>query len=209
MRNIAIAFLAVLLCLCTASVNSQTTNPTPAGFVASSDVLAIDYNGTWSAGNLSTESYDLLDYGTLKSSRLFLQGVELTAPGPGLSVFGGGVLWQPDISTLFNKTNLTGGNFIVFVDGSAGVGIPSVGGDRVSAIFGAGGKYILSDNLTWNTVRCEVVFFGSSRLPACSTGISAYFGGNPASPALSSHVRNGLMRRMESAKSRLAFKVNQ
>ena len=122
MRNIAIAFLAVLLCLCTVSVNAQTTNPTPAGFVASSDVLAIDYNGTWSAGNLSTESYDLLDYGALNLTRLFLQGVELTAPGPGLSVFGGGVLWQPDISTLFNKTNLTGGNFIVFVDGSAGVG---------------------------------------------------------------------------------------
>ena len=76
------------------------------GFVASSDALAINCGSGWGAGNLTTESYDLIDYGVAKSNRIFAQGVELTAPNCGLSVYGGGVQWQPDISALLKKTNL-------------------------------------------------------------------------------------------------------
>ena len=201
MRNLVIAFLAVIALCFTASAQ---TNPTPAGFVASSDVLAINCSGGWSAGNLTTEAYDLLDYGATKANRLFAQGVELTAPGCGLSVFGGGMIWQPDISSLLSKTNLGSGNLLTFVDASAGEGIPTTGPNRVSAVIGGGVKYILTDNVTWNTMRCEVVFFGSNRYPACSTGISAYFGGTPASPALSSNVKRSLVRRIANATARLA-----
>jgi hypothetical protein len=172
------------------------TASTPAGFVASSDVLAINVNGSWGVGNLTTESYDLLDYGTTKSSRVFLQGVELTAPSAGFSIFGGGLLWQPDISSLLKKTNLPVGNFIVFADANAGNGMPTTGSNRVSAIIGGGMKYILSDNVTWNTVRYEEVFFGNQRYPAVSTGIAAYFGGSPASPVVSSNVKTSLLKRL-------------
>jgi hypothetical protein len=187
----------LVLCLVVAMLTSVTVaqTATPSGFVASSDALAIGVNGSWGVGNLTTESYDFLDYGPTKSNRIFLQGVELTAPNANLSIFGAGVLWQPDISSLLKKTNLPTGNFIAFVDANAGDGIPTTGNSRVSAIFGGGLKYIMSDNLTWNTIRFEEVFFGSSRYPAISTGLSAYFGGIPASPAASSNVRRSLLKR--------------
>jgi len=197
------AIVAFLLAASAVCVAGQTPVPTPAGFVASSDALAINVNGTWGVGNLTTESYDFLDYGAAKSSRIFLQGVELSAPSASFSVFGGGVMWQPDISSLLAKTNLPAGNFVVFVDGSAGDGIPASGGNRVSAIMGAGLKYILSDNITWNSVRFEEVFFGSSRYPAISTGLSAYFGGTPASAAKSSNVRASLLKHLAKARTQL------
>ena len=190
----------------TAFAAAQTTvSPTstaasaPAGFVASSDVLAIGGQAGWSAGNLTTEAYDFIDYGTTKASKVFLQGIELSAPGPGFSVYGGGVIWQPDLSALLKKTNLPAGNFTVFVDGSAGAGIPSTGTTRVSGVIGGGLKYILSDNLTWNTVRFEEVFFGAQRYPAVSTGIAAYFGGTPASASASSNVKRSLAKRVAAA----------
>lgn len=190
--------MAALL-LCPAAVRGQAAAPTPAGFVASSDALAIGANGTWGAGNLTTESYDFLDYGATKSNRIFAQGVELAAPSVGLSVYGGGLLWQPDISALIKKTNLPSGNFLVFVDASAGNGIPATGKDRVSGVFGGGLKYIVNDTVTWNTIRFEEVFFGNSRYPAISAGISAYFGGTPSSAAISSNVKRALTSRIAKA----------
>ncbi|MGA2890319.1 MAG: hypothetical protein ABSE51_19925 [Terracidiphilus sp.] len=191
-----LATLAFVLALASVLAVAQT-NPVatvPGGFVASSDALAINC-GTWGAGNLTTESYDLVDYGATKSNRVFVQGVELSAPNCGLSVYGGGLLWQPDITKLLAKTNLPSGNFLVFFDANAGDGMPTTGSNRVSAVMGGGLKYILSDNLTWNTIRFEETFFGSQRYPAVSMGIAGYFGGTPASPAISSNVKSGLIRR--------------
>ena len=187
-----LATLASLMLLCV-MLTAQTAPPvaaTPAGFVASSDVMAISGPTGFSAGNLTTEAFDFLDYGPTKSSRIFLQG---------FSVYGGGLIWQPDISALLKKTNLPSGNFTVFVDGSAGAGVPSTGTTRVSAVVGGGLKYILSDNLTWNTVRFEEVFFGAQRYPAVSTGIAAYFGGTPASGAASPNVKRSLAKRLAAA----------
>ena len=176
------------------------------GFVASSDALAINCGSGWGAGNLTTESYDLIDYGVAKSNRIFAQGVELTAPNCGLSVYGGGVQWQPDISALLKKTNLPSGNFLAFVDANAGDGIPTVGANRVSAVIGGGVKYILSDNLTWNTVRYEEIFFGNQRYASISMGIAGYFGGTPASAAKSSNVRQSLMKKAAKVAAQLKSK---
>ena len=191
-------FFAFFVCL--ATCHSQT------GFVASSDALAINCGSGWGAGNLTTESYDLIDYGVAKSNRVFAQGVELTAPNCGLSVYGGGVQWQPDISALLKKTNLPSGNFLAFVDANAGDGIPTVGANRVSAVIGGGVKYILSDNLTWNTVRYEEIFFGNQRYASISMGIAGYFGGTPASAAKSSNVRQSLMKKAAKVAAQLKSK---
>ncbi len=196
----ALAFLAVLAVTLALPIQAQS----PSGFVASSDAMALHGPSGWGVGNLTTESYDFLDYGTTKSNRVFLQGVELSAPSTGLSVFGGGVLWQPDISALLKKTNLPAGNFLTFVDASAGAGIPQTGTTRVSAIVGGGVRYILSDNLTWNTVRFEEVFFGNQRYPAISMGIAGYFGGTPASATASSNVRRSLLKRVATAAAKLS-----
>jgi hypothetical protein len=201
---IAVTIMALTL---VPSVSGQITALAPstgAGFVASSDVLAVDGPNGWGAGNLSIEAFDAIDYGPNKSNRIFLQGVELTAPAAGFSIFGGGLMWQPDISALLSKTNFaSGGNFLAFVEASAGNGIPSAGSDRVSAILGGGVKYILSDNVTFNTIRCGVIFFGATKDPYCSSGIAGYFGGVPASAAVSSNVKKGLIRRIASATAKL------
>jgi len=199
-----IAILAIALCLSAVTARAQTPAPapepaSPAGFVPASDVMVIRCNGSSGAGNLTTEAYDLFDYGGTKSNRVFAQGVELSAPSCGLSVYGAGLLWQPDISALLKKTNIPTGNLLFFLDGSAGNGIPATGSNRVSAVIGGGFKYILSDNLTWNTIRFEEVFFGNQRYPAVSTGLSAYFGGTPASAAASPNVKRSLMKRLASA----------
>lgn len=182
--------------LCSFSAAQAVVEASPAGFSAASDVMAVDCGGNWGAGNLTTEAFDFLDYGPTKSNRILAQGVELTAPNCGLSIFGAGLMWQPDISALLKNTNIPVGNLIPFVDGSVGNGIPAMGKDRVSAMIGGGVKYILSDNITWNTIRFEEVFYGASRYPAVSMGISAYFGGTPASPAVSPNVRGAMIKRM-------------
>ena len=202
-RKLSVLAGSMLLSVVLAAQTTPAPVSTPAGLVASSDALAINVNGSWGVGNLTTESYDFLDYGSTKSSRLFLQGVELSAPSASFSVFGGGLLWQPDISSLLTKTNLPSGNFIVFADANAGNGMPATGSNRVSAIIGGGVKYILSDNVTWNTIRYEEVFFGSSRYPAISTGIAGYFGGTPASATVSSNVKASLVKRVTKATAQL------
>jgi hypothetical protein len=199
-----VAILAAVLCLNAVTAKAQTPAAapepaSPAGFVPASDVMVIRCNGSSGAGNLTTEAYDAFDYGGTKSNRVFAQGVELSAPSCGLSVYGAGLLWQPDISALLKKTNIPTGNLLFFLDGSAGNGIPATGSNRVSAVIGGGFKYILSDNLTWNTIRFEEVFFGNQRYPAVSTGLSAYFGGTPASAAASPNVKRSLMKRLASA----------
>lgn len=198
-RNLSIALLTTLAFSLTAFAQNSS------GLVTATDALGISCGG-WSAGNLTTESYDLLDYGATKSNRVFAQGVELTAPGCGLSVFGGGVLWQPDTAALLNKTNLPSGNFLTFLDASVGNGIPATGADRLTTILGGGVKYIASDNVTWNTIRFEEVFFGSSRYPSISSGLSVYFGGVPASAATSSNVKRALLKRIAASTARLTAK---
>ncbi len=199
-RNAVIVLIAALALGLTAA--AQTTNSS--GLVTATDALGISCAGSWSVGNLTTESYDLLDYGATKDNRVFAQGVELTAPGCGLSVFGGGVLWQPNISALLNKTNLPSGNFLTFVDASVGNGIPSTGSSRITTVIGGGVKYIASDNVTWNTIRFEEVFFGASRYPSISSGVSVYFGGVPASAVVSSNVKRSLLKRIAAATARLS-----
>jgi hypothetical protein len=195
MRFLILCFtLAILV---TAGM-AQTTpvSSTPAGFVVASDVLAINCVKGWGVGNLTTESYDLIDFGATKSNRVFGQGVQLLAPSCGLSIYGAGVLVQPDLSLLLKKTNIPVGNLITFFDASAGNGLPSVGNNHVSVVLGGGLKYILSDNITWSTVRFEEVFFGSNRYPSVSTGLALYFGGTPASASVSPAVKKSLIKKM-------------
>ena len=197
----AIAILALItILLVVPPVHAQ---PASAGFVASSDVLGIRCGGSWNVGDYSTYAYDFLDYGASKSSRVFAQGVALISPSCGVSIYGAGLVWQPDISKLFKSTNIPVGNVLFSFEGSAGNAIPSVGPDKVSAIAGAKVQYIINDSLTWNTIRCGVMFYGSQRDPYCSSGLATYWGGTPASPVVSSNVRKGLLKRIADATRRL------
>lgn len=196
----------VLAASLSSAVPTLGQSSSPAGFVASSDALAIDCAGTWSLGNRTDEVYDLVDFGASKTNRLFVGGSEITAPGcsGGLAVFGGTVSFQPDLTKLFSLTNLSAGNFLASFNGFVGNGIPGSGADHIAS--GAGGKvqYILTDSTAVNVIQCGVLFFGAARDPYCSAGLIEYFGGTPASAAVSSNVKRSLLARAAKISARLA-----
>lgn len=208
----AVLVFALLGVLLTSIARGQGVLPTPiapvasssAGFVASTDALAIGGPGGWSAGSRSNEDFDLLDFGATKSNRLFLEGVELLAPTAGFSIYGGGVKLQPDISALLKKTNLPSGNFMAFLDASAGNTIYATGPSHAGVIVGGGLQYIPNDTMTWDTLRFDEILSGSNHYPSLSMGISLFFGGTPAAASVSPNVKRALLRRVTAASAAAA-----
>jgi hypothetical protein len=207
MKCINLLAVAVLIAA-VACVSAQTapTPAAPAGFVASSDALGINCNG-WGAGNITKEALDLVDVGPAKSNRIFIEGIELTAPPCGFSIFGGGAIFQPDISALLNRTNIPSGNVLLSMDASVGNALETAGPNHVAFEGGVKLQYIINDGVTLNAIQAGVVNVGGHWYPMVSAGLSGYFGGTPASAAQSSNVLHALQRKM--AKLALAIKAQQ
>jgi hypothetical protein len=157
------------------AVQAQTTS-TSNGFTASSEAVAVRYAGEWSVGTHVTESYDFADFGKSKLNRLYLQGHELLAPTPGLSIYAGGLQFEPDLTALLKKTNVPAGNFGVYFNGAVGNGVPSSGGSHISFMAGGGVKYALTSALTWQSLNAQYFRYGSNNGAAISTGLSFIFG---------------------------------
>ena len=134
------------------------------------------YSGAWSAGTHITETYDFMDFGKTKSNRLYMQGHELLAPTPGLSIYAGGLQFEPDLSTLLKRTNLPASNFGVYFKGAARNGLPSSGGSHISFLAGGGVKYALTSALTWQSLIVQYFRYGANNGAAISTGLSFIFG---------------------------------
>ena len=147
------------------------------GFSASGGPVAIHYNGTWSAASFTRESYDVADFGAAKSSHLYIQGVEVVMPTPGVNLYLGGLAYRPDISKLFQKTNLPAGSFGVFFDGNVGNGVPSTGPSHISWVAGGGVLYKLTDALSWTPLTAQYGRFGGTGFSAISTQLQFIFGG--------------------------------
>ena len=164
-------------------VRAQTATPTPApavvsnGFAATGGPVAINYSGTWSAASYTRESYDFLDFGAAKTNHLYLQGVELIMPTPGVNLYLGGVAYQPNISSLFSKTNVPPGAFSVFFDGNVGNGIPSAGASHISWLAGGGLLYKITGALSWTPLMGQYGRFGANGFEAISTNLQFVFGG--------------------------------
>jgi len=160
---------------------AQTTSPTETavsnGFAAAGGPIAVHYNGTWSAASFTRESYDFVDFGANKANHLYLQGVELVMPTPGVNVYMGGVAIQPDLSAAFKKVNVPAGSFGVFFDGNAGNGVPSTGASHISWLAGGGVLYKITNALTWTPLTVQYGRFGSAGFVAMSTQLQFVFGG--------------------------------
>lgn len=144
------------------------------GFSASSDALAVDVNGQWSAGTLVSQSFDFLDFGKTKAHHVYLVGNQFLAPTPGFQLYTGGVRYEPDFSSILTKTNLPVGNFGVFVDGSVGSGISS-GPAHIAWLAGGGVRYALTSQLSWQTLQIQYGGIGAQRVLGVSTGLSFIF----------------------------------
>jgi len=164
--------LAVLLALL---LIPATTMAQSNGFSGASEAVAINYQGAWSAGTHVTESYDFMDFGSAKANHLYLQGHELLAPGPGVNIYAGGIQYEPDIHKLIAKTNVPAGSFVVYVQGAAGNGTPSVGKSHMSFIAGGGVQYHLAGALTWQALNAQWFRYGNTSGTAISTGLTFIF----------------------------------
>lgn len=161
-----------LFAFASALVTAQTSN----GFVAGSDAVAIYYNGQWSVGTDASESYDLIDFGANKTSHFSLEGREIMAPTPGFNIYAGGFKYEPDLSNLFNKTNVQPGSFGLFIRGAVGNGIPSVGQSHIAFTAGGGVKYQITQSLTWQSLQANYFRVGNNGGIAISTGLQFIFG---------------------------------
>lgn len=185
-KNLAVCFAVVGLCLAQLSLAQTATTPTPPpsaptptsnGFSGASEAVAIHYSGDWSAGTIATESYDFFDFGASKTNHVYVEGKELLAPTPGFNAYLGGIRIEPDLSSLFKKTNVSAGAFSLYLSGSAGNGIPSSGGSHITFLLGGGVKYNLTSSLSWQTLHADYGRFGTQQFAVISTGLSFIFGG--------------------------------
>jgi hypothetical protein len=158
------------------AATTSTTASASNGFAATSEAVAIRYSGEWSVGTHVTESYDFADFGKTKANHLYVQGHELLAPTPGLSIYAGGLQFEPDLTALLKRTNLPASNFGVYFNGAAGNGVPSSGGSHISFLAGGGVKYALTSALTWQSLNVQYFRYGSNNGAAISTGLSFIFG---------------------------------
>jgi hypothetical protein len=162
--------------------NAQTATPPTVivptnGFAGGSEAVALHFNGEWSAATIATESYDFIDFGKMKSNHVYFEGKELVAPTPDFNAYLGGITIEPDLSTLFQKTNVQPGAFSAFFSGAVGNGVPSVGGSHITFLVGGGVKYNLTGSLTWQALRADYGRFGSQQFADVSMGVSYIFGG--------------------------------
>ena len=156
---------------------APTAAPTaPVGFTGSSEAVAFRYNGNWSAGTTVTESFDFLDLGAAKSNRLFIAGKQILAPGPGLNMYLGDVIFQPDLSKVLNKTNVAPGSFSARFEGGLGVGLPSVGASEIAWEAGGGVSYEMTTTLAWQSLNAFYGRVGSQSFAGLSTGLAYFFG---------------------------------
>ncbi|MDR3741610.1 MAG: hypothetical protein P4L40_21535 [Terracidiphilus sp.] len=178
-----IGMIALALLLSGSMLRAQTVTGTPqagqsltAVFTGSSDAVALHYNGEWTAATLVGQQYDFLDFGAKKTNHLSLIGNELVAPGANFNAYLGGLRYEPDLSGLLAKTNVPAGTFALYLEGSAGNGVPSSGGSHVSFLAGGGVKYRATASLSWNALEAQYVRFGSQQGVILSSGLSFIFG---------------------------------
>ncbi|MGA9068959.1 MAG: hypothetical protein WB424_01815 [Terracidiphilus sp.] len=180
--KVGVILLAVGLSM-VATRPGQAQSATPAAtaqvavvFTGGSDVIALYTNHAWGTGNLTTESFDFIDFGKTKSEHLFLEGKELIASQAGFNAYTGGFKIQPDLSKLLKKTNVPPNTFGVYFDASGGAGMIDAGSSHFSLIVGGGIEYRSSSTLSWNPLQVQYVRFGNQNAAVVSTGLNFIFG---------------------------------
>jgi hypothetical protein len=165
---------AVTLGLVLAFAVSATAQTSGVTFSTSSEAVGIHFNNAWTAGNHTTETLDLLDWGAQKANSLSVEGHELLAPGANFNSYLGGIRITPDISALLKKTNISTDQFGVFAQAAAGSATMTAG-NKFTFLAGGGAMYRLTTNLAWSTVDFRWGRVGSHTFYEASSGLSYYF----------------------------------
>lgn len=172
-KNLPMLLLVLLLSMAL-TAHAQTGIP----FSTATEATALNFGNNWYAADHTTESLDLFNWGAQKNNVLSVEGHQIIAgPTAGWNSYLGGLKYQPDITPLLSKSNVSSGLFQLYVQGAVGVATVS-SGSQVSYILGGGAQYRLTENLGWNTVNFRYINVGGIPGKEISSGIAYYF--NPA-----------------------------
>lgn len=158
-------------------LTAQTTN----GLVisTSTEAVGIHYNNQMGAGNITSVSLDLVDWGSQKGNSLSVADYTLLATTGGFSSYLGGIHVVPDISGLVKHTNLASDQLGVF--GEAAAGNSTFSGstsNEFTFLVGGGVNYRLTPNIAWSTVDYRWGRIGAQNYYTVSSGLVYYF--NPS-----------------------------
>jgi hypothetical protein len=151
------------------------------GFSAASGPAAVKYGGAWSPASYTVTAFDFYDFGSTKNNRLFLLNTDVIVPGS-FSAYHGGVGFQPDLSKLFNSTNLSADSFTIGIDASGGVATPAVGPAQASWLAGVVAGWQISPNVAWQYAEFHFGGFGGKTYPVIDTRFQFVF--NPSQAAV-------------------------
>lgn len=137
-------------------------------FTSSAEATALNYQKSWTPATHTTESLDLIDWGAQKGNSLSIEGHEIAASP--FNAYFGGVKVVPDLSSLFKKTNLPADSFQLFVQMAGGVATFTAN-NQIAFLFGGGGSYRITPNLTWSTVDIRYLRVGSGNAIEMTSGL--------------------------------------
>jgi hypothetical protein len=169
-------YIASIVALLALSVAAAAQTP---GVVvsAASEAVVAHYQGMWTPGNHTTESFDVIDWGAQKGNSFSAEIHEFLLPTINVNSYLAGGKFVPDISALVKKTNIPSDQFQVFLQAGGGVtNVPA--GSKTTFMGGGGAAYRATPNLTWTVLDGYVLCFGGQCAPTASTGLVYTF--NPA-----------------------------
>ena len=180
-----IPLILLILALGLAGSASAQAPSTSNGLVVSSDAAGCHYQGSWSPCTRIAELYDFIDFGTpAKNNHIYLSGIQLVDPS-NFSAYFGGARIQPDLTALFNHTNVTPGSFQPFIDGGIGVGSVTGGNSKFSYTAGGGATLDATTNVSFQLVEGHYSNIAGNQVWDVSAGVLYKFIPSPASVAKS------------------------
>jgi hypothetical protein len=163
-------------------VPSVTSAQTGLTFSTGTDVVAVHTNGTWYAGSIINQTLDVKDSTSdnngYVNSFYLLGEQEIFTSTAGFNYYGGGFKYVPTktLSSLLKGSNIPADSFRIFVRGSVGNVVPTVGSTYLTGVVGVGASYAVtrSGSIVWNTVQAGWQNPGTFYI---STGGEIFFGG--------------------------------
>jgi opacity protein-like surface antigen len=163
------------ICILFLSISAGLYAQTGLVFSTTTEVTALNYNGSWSPANHTTQSLDLIDWGAQKSNSVDIEAHEIVASSAGFNSYLAGLKYTPDISHISNKTNIPSDNLVVFLQGAAGTSTLNNANNKFTFIAGAGAQYRLTSSLAWSTIDFRYGQVGPKRSLEGSTGLIYFF----------------------------------
>ncbi len=160
--------IALIALLSTLPLAAQTVS-------AAAGATSFHYQGASYAGSETQQYINLINFGTNKASIVTVGSAQTMVPGASLSLYQADVGYQPDLSSLLSKTNLSASSLTFRVDVLGGVAATATGN---KGTIGAQGtvNYAMTPNVAATGGFVTGGLIGTAPYWQVSAGITAIFG---------------------------------